>query len=282
MHEYSFCDSSLEKNKSDSYHLSILASRDGFSFTILDPYRSMYLAYCHVPFTMPADNRDLPDLFERQLKNEELMGLEYDTVYCIICSNKSTLLPAGLFQKEKIRSYFEFNHNLGDLDELHANYLKHLDAYLVFSVYHEIANVFVRYFPKAEIFNQATPFIEDALLRKDVNNELVSAAFHSGYFDIIYIRGKQLILHNNVTYRNPSDLIYFILYVYDKLGLDTSKVPLELSGNIDPGDEAPEMIRKFIRNISYGKASKQYGYAQGFKKMHEHTYLNLCNLYHCV
>ena len=282
MHEYSFCDSSLEKNKSDSYHLSILASRDGFSFAILDPYRSRYLAYSHVPFTMLPDDRDLPDLFEQKLKDEELMGLDYDTVYCIICSNKSTLLPAGLFQKEKIRSYFEFNHDLGDLDELHANYLKHLDAYLVFSVYHEIANVFARYFPKTKIFNQATPFIEDALLRKDVSTGLVSASFQSGYFDIIYTRGKELILHNNFTYRSPSDLIYFIIYVYDKLGLDTSSVELELSGNIDPKDTASEMIRKFIRNTGFGKASKQYGYAPGFQKMHEHSYLNLCNIYHCA
>jgi len=282
MHEYNFCDSSLEQNKSDSYHLSILASQDGFSFTVLDPYKSKYLAYSHFPFSMLPDIQDLPDLFEKRIQAEELLVLEYNTVYCMISSNKSTLLPAGLFHKEKIRSYFEFNHDLGDLDELHTNYLKHLDAYLIFSVYHEIANVFLRYFPKTKIFNQATSFIEDSLLSRDDKTELVSASFQSGFFDIIFTRGKELILHNNFSYRNPNDLIYFIVYVYDKLKLDTSAIELQLSGSIDPQDTASEMIRKFIRNVSFGKASKQYNYVPGFKKMHEHTYLNICNLYHCV
>ena len=282
MHEYNFCDSRLEQNKSDSYHLSIQASPDGFSFTVLDPYTFRYLAYSHFPFAMFHDIRDLPDLFEKRIQEEGLLGLEYSTVYCIISSSKSTLLPAGLFNKEKIRSYFEFNHDLGELDELHTNYLKHLDAYLIFSVYHEIANVFVRQFPKIKICNQATSFIEDSLLRQDDKTDLVSASFQSGFFDIIFTRGKKLILHNIFSYRNPNDLIYFIVYIYDKLKLDTSQVELQLIGNIDPQDTASDMIRKFIRNVSFGKASKQYNYAPGFKKMHEHTYLNLCNLYHCV
>ena len=280
MHDFQFVDSSLDTNKSNTYHLSIQAGLDGFSFLIFDPYTSQYLALSHIPFTTLGDTRDLPDILEKTIKDLDLLQIDYDSTSCIICGNKSTLLPAGLFSKENIRSYFEFNHQLDDLDELHYNYLRHLDAYLLFSVYHEISNVLIRKFPNLKIYNQASPFIESALLQM-TGEEQIALNFQSDFFDIIYVRGQKLILHNNFSYRNPKDVIYFILYVYDKLKLDTATVPIVISGNVQAVSAETETISQFFRKVSFGMANKQNHYSFRFNKIPEHLLVNLFNLYHC-
>lgn len=280
MHEFQYCDSSLDINKSDSYHLSIQAGVHGFSFSILDRYRNNYLALSHFPFENKPDFQYLPELIEEKLKGNDLLALNYDTVSCIITGNKSTLLPKSLFNKDHIRAYFEFNHEVEDLDELHINYLKYIDAYLIFSVYHEITSVLFRHYPKIKIFNQATPFIESTLVRKS-NEQQVSVSFQPDFFDIIYVRGRELILYNNFRYRHPQDVIYFILFVYDKLKLDPATVPVCLSGDIALQSVEAEIIRQFIRNVSFVRADKQFAYLFGFNKFPEHTFLNLLNLYHC-
>lgn len=282
MREYRCCDSSLDKSKSDTYHLSLLASTRGLTYAVLDPFKSLYLAFGHSSFRDGIEIRDLPKTLEDKLREDELLTLKYDSVYCMMGTKKSTLIPSGLYNKDMIRSYFEFNHDLGDLDELHANYLKHLDAYLVFSVYHEVSNAIIRHFPNAGIFNQSTAFIENALLQQETGSEQVSACFQHDFFDIIFLRGKELVLHNTFPCRNPSDPVYFMLYVYDKLKLDPEVVTLNMCGEIESGMASAELIGNFIRNIGFSKASPHYEYSQGFRKMHEHAYSNLCNLYHCV
>jgi hypothetical protein len=281
MHEFQYCDSSLEKNKSDSYHLSIQAGLDGFSFSVLDPYLNKFLALSHFPFTSKTDLQYLPGIIKDRLNSQELLILEYNSISCILTGNKSTLLPGSLFNKEHIRSYFEFNHEMEDLDELHVNYLKYIDAYLIFSVYQELSNVLFRHFPKLKIFNQATPFIESTLVQK-TNEQQLSVNFQSDFFDIIYLRGKQLILYNNFRYRDPRDVIYFILFTCDKLKLDPTVVPVCLSGDIAYQSIEAERIRQFFKNVSFARTDKQFSYPSGFNKLPEHTFLNLLNLYHCA
>jgi len=280
MYEFNLFDDSLEKNKSDSYHLSIQAGTDGFSFSVLDPYRNRYLALSHLPFKTRPDLLLLPEIIQSTLTSRELLTLDYDSISCILTGYKSTLLPASLFNKDHIRTYFEFNHEMEDLDELHINYLKYIDAYLIFSVYQEISNLLFKHFPKIKIFNQAAPFIESTLLQKE-NEQQISVCFHTDFFDIIYLRGRQLILYNNFKYRNPKDVIYFILFTCDKLKLDPGVIHVCLSGDVDVQSVETEIIRQFFKNVSFARMDKQFNYPPGFSKIPEHTFLNLLNLYHC-
>jgi hypothetical protein len=280
MHEFQYCDSSLEKNKSDSYHLSIQAGLDGFSFTVVDPYRNQYLALSHFPIEARPDLQKLTGIIKDTLSARELLNLGYNSVSCIVTGSRSTLLPGILFNKNHIRSYFEFNHEMEELDELHFNYLKHIDAYLIFPVYQEISNLLFRHFPKLKLFNQAAPFIESTLVRKE-HEQQVSVYFQSDFFDIIYLRGRQLILHNNFRYRDPKDIIYFILFTCDKLKLDPATVPVCLSGDVSIQSVETEIISQFFRNVSFARTDKQFIYPAAFNKLPEHAFLNLLNLYHC-
>ena len=281
MHEIRLLDEALDINKTNSYHLSIQAGPDGFSFVILDPAIYKYLAIKHFSYSQEVPEEKYPGLLEKIFRDDEFLSKEYQSIFCMWQNQRTTLLPSPLFEKEKLKQYFEFNHVLHDLEELHANHLKSLDAYLIFPVHHEIANVFVRQFPMLKLFNQATPFIEYAMTCQESETDSAHVNIHKDFFDIIIIRNRSLILHNTFKFRNERDLIYFTMNVYDKLHLNPDSCPVHLSGMIEKNSGMTETVKRFIATVLFARADSRFKYSHTFERIPEHFFLHLYNLYNC-
>jgi len=58
---------------------------------------------------------------------------------------------------------------------------------------------------------------------------------------------------NSFTFTTAQDIIYYILNVYKKLGLDTSSTPVMLAGEITTESAAYEIIYRYIRNIYFAQ-----------------------------
>jgi hypothetical protein len=282
MHDIRFIDEALDIHKTNSYHLSIQAGLDGFSYVILDPVRYKYIALKHFSFAEEIPEDKYPDHLRELILKDEFLSKEYESIYCIWENPRTTLLPSPLFEKENLKQYFVFNQVLGDLDELHANHLKSPDAYLIFPIHHEIANVFVRHYPRLKFYNQATPFIEFSQKLQDDGSDSAHLNVHKNFFDIVIIRDRNLILHNTFKFRNEQDLIYFIMNVYDKVTLDPGTCPAYLSGMVEKKSAMTGIIKKFIRNVNFPKPDGSFQYSHTFDRIPEHFFTSLYNLYHCV
>jgi hypothetical protein len=281
MHDIRFIDETLDINKTAGYHLSIQAGLDGFTFVIFDPSGYKYIALKHYGFGKEIPEYKYPDTLQKLLATDEFLQKEFLSIYCIWNNPRTTLLPAILFEKEKLRQYFEFNQVLNDLDELHANLIKSLDAYLIFPVHHEIANVLIRQYPTLKFFNQASPFIEHAMHHSVRGSDSVHLNIHDGFFDILVIRNNTLVLHNTFNWRYGQDLTYFIMNVYDKVSLDPSAIPVHISGMVEKNADKINWLRKFIRNIHFPEQDNRFHYSYAFDKIPDHFFINLFNLYLC-
>ncbi|KPK86928.1 MAG: hypothetical protein AMS27_03955 [Bacteroides sp. SM23_62_1] len=281
MHDIRFLDETLDIHKINSYHLSIQAGLDGFSFAILDPGRFKYIALKHFSYPEKIPEDKYPDHLRELIMKDDFLPGEYDSIYCIWLNARSTLLPSALFDKNNLKKYFEFNHILHDLDELHANHLKSPDAYLIFPVHHEIANIFIRHYPRLKFFNQATPFIEYALHNVGDGTEATYLNIYKDFFDIVVIRNHSLILHNTFQYRNEQDFIYFIMNVFDKIQLNPGTCPVYLSGMIEKKSAMSGIVKKFIKTVHFAKPDKRFQYSHAFDRIPEHFFIHLYNLYNC-
>ena len=281
MHDIRFLDEALDTQKTITYHLSIQAGLDGFSFVILDPTINKFIALKHYGFAENIAEHKYPAILHDLLIKDEFLNKEYNTVHCLWLSSRTTLLPGILYEREKLKQYFEFNQVLNDLDELHANHLKSLDAYLIFPIHHEIANAFIKQYPTLKFYNQATPFIEYAL-NQDLNEtDCAYLNIQKNFFDIIIIRNHSLILHNSFNFRYEQDMMYFIMNVYDKVMLDPAIFPIYLSGLVEKNSNLVSLIRKFIKTVKFSKPDNHYRYSHTFDRIPEHRFINLFNLYHC-
>lgn len=281
MHDIRFLDETLDIHKTNSYHLSIQAGLDGFSFVILDPLKYKYLAIKHFSFAEEIPEDKYPDHLRELIHRDEFLSKEYESISCIWRNPRTTLLPSPLFEKENLKQYFEFNQVLNDLDELHANHIKSLDAYLIFSIHHEIANVFIRHYPRLKFFNQATPFIEYSLNLQEDGSDSAYLNIHKDFFDIVILRNRSLILHNTFKFRNEQDFVYFIMNVYDKVSLSPGTCPVYLSGMIEKKSAMTGIIKKFIKNVNFSKPDTRFQYSHTFDRIPEHFFIHLFSLYHC-
>jgi hypothetical protein len=281
MLQFELLDETFDINKTNDLHLSIQASLDGFLFAILDPFTLKYLALKRYQFEQVISQDLLFEQIREILGRDALLLQGYHGVSCIQVDSRSTLLPAALFDRNLLKSYFEFNHMLNDLDELRYNFLKEVDAYLVFPIHHEIANLYLKSWVNATFYHQATPFLCEAVHNGSQAGKAAHVHFSSGHFDIAVTREQELLFHNNFTFRSDEDLLYFILYVFDKLGLDQASTPLILSGDFDKFSERPSVLKGYFRNLRFRKAPAEFQYSHAFDTIQEHPYLSLFKVYHC-
>jgi len=281
MLQFELLDETFDINKASSLHLSIQASLDGFLFSILEPFSLKYLVLKRYQFEHIYTSDLLLEQIQKILEQDPLLQQSYQGVSCIQVDHRSTLLPAALFDKGQLKSYFEFNHMLDDLDELRYNLLKQIDAYLVFPLYHELANLYLKYWVNATFYHQATPFLSEVVHTGSIGGKAVHIHFNSGHFDIAVTNGQELLFHNNFIYRSDEDLWYFILFVFDKLGLDQGSTPLHLSGDFDMFSDRPSMLKRYFQNITFRSAPAEFQYPHAFEGIQMHSCLSLFKVYHC-
>ena len=279
---FELLDETLDLNNTETYHLSIQIALDGFLFAILDPAGSKYLGLKKYTFEKAFNPDRQYDEIKAILETDPFFQRPFHGVSCICNESRSTLLPAALFLKDNLKLYFQFNHVLNDLDELHYNYLKKEDAYLVFPVYSEIANLFLQKWINTGFFNQATPFIDTILSVENTKGRIAGINFNEGHFDIIAVENNRLKYHNNFSFRTDEDFLYFVLFVFDKLGLAQESTPLLISGEIDKFSERPALMKKYFRKISFQPAPSAFRYPPSFHKIQDHSLLNLLRVYQCV
>jgi hypothetical protein len=281
MLQYELLDETLDINKTQFYHLSIQVQPDGFLFAILDPGEAKYMGLKRYSYEKTPDPERLYEHIRDILQKDPFLQQSYREVSLIHSESRSTLLPAALFEQDRLKLYFEFNHRLGDLDELHYNYLKPADAYIVFPVYSEIASLYSKKWVNTRFFHQATPLIDRLLTGEDKTGKYAGINFNEDHFDICVIEQGQLKYHNNFRFRNEEDLLYFVLFVFDKLELSQEETPVQLSGEIDKFSERPQRLKRYIRKLSFPQAPPGFRYPASFHKVQEHSLLNLLRIYRC-
>ena len=277
-------DETFDLNQTGNYHISIQVALNGYSFSVIDPVRNKYILLKHYAFTGGLT----PSLLEEKVLaiqgNDEFLSREYKSVSFSFMSPKYTLIPAPLFNKDKLKNYFEFNHLLDDLDEIHYNRLETIDAYNLFAIPAELSNIVYRAFGNVKYFHNITPLAEQAVIhhaRKGAG-EVVISCIYGNFADILVLREGNLLLCNTFNWKNEDDLAYFILYVYDQMKIRGEEAPLVISGELRKDSAGYELLRPYVRNISFEKRSDRFVYSYTFDEVDHHWFVNLFNLRLCV
>ena len=277
-------DETFDLNQTKNYHISIQAGLNGYSFSILDPQRNKYILLKHIPFLQEMSLSGLEEKVADIQGNDEFLTREYKSVYFSYQSPRYTLIPGPLFNKDNLRTYFEFNHVLEDLDEIHFNGFKNIDAYNLFVIPNELSKLAYRSFVDVRFFHQSTPLIEHGLMSHGgkSSRKTVVVNIYGNNVDVVVIQGDNLLLCNTFPWKDEKDLVYFILYVYEQLKLDGIETPLYLSGEISKSSPIYELLKSYIRKIGFEKRNDHFIYSYTFNEMDHHHFINLFNLKLCV
>ena len=262
-------DESFDANKTNEYHLSILANQNNFSFSILDAASNKYLV--------------LHSGIQHRPSNAELLSNSFKSVSCSLENNKFTLIPTSLFDEENKESLLGFNHEVTADEEILANTLHNLEAKILFSVSKIFVTEIRKQFPNANFIHSSTSFIEGLLVQhKNNSGKKVFANFYSNYFEIVILDGKELLFSNAFTYKTSEEIGYFVLFVYEQLNLNPETIELVLSGEIEKTAKEHSLLYTYIRNVKFAARPDGFKYSYKFEEIPAHKFFTLFTQYLCA
>jgi len=282
MPDIDFIDKSLDRENTQNYHLSIQANLNGFSFCILDIEKSTYLGLRHYNFENVYSIDDYVDKLTEVFNEDNLLDWQFKSSSFIYLTQKSTLIPESFFDKANLKTYFEFSQGLNELDEIHYNFLTEINAYNIFAIPNYIVNEIFSRLENVNLFHQATPLVKAIFKNKsNKESECVYVNMNNKFIDIAVAAENRLCLYNTFQFQNETDLLYFILYIYKQLDLDTRKNKLLIAGEQSDNIKYYNALNKYITTVRYLEPF-DFLFSGILEKLNKYKFLNLFNLFRCV
>lgn len=271
----------FSKSKTSSYILSLQLERSGYSYTIVDSVGNSYAAVNHHNFDKNLEDKTMVEKAESMIKEDLFLSKNYKSVYFSLITPKSTLVPAELFNRKKVKQYFTFNHHLDEFEEIHFNYIEKIDAYNIFAVPSDLTTLLVNKFPEIVFVHQNNTIISDLVHRADnlkFKLPLVNININSNSFEIAIFKDDQFNLLNTYVFNDQNDLVYYIMNTLTQYDIKLTKSYINVSGFIERNSDLHKFMLQFFPKMSFLKLDSDLFY--NFKDVDEHLLYNLLNLHH--
>lgn len=283
MKALSVFDKKYTNTASKDYTLSIQISLDGFSFLVRNITNGKFIGLKHIPFPEHIHPDDLSSELHKILAKEPLVLPQYAAVKILYWTSKSTLIPAPLFDGNNLKSYFEFNVQLGETDSIYYNLIKNCSCYIAYAVPSDVSTVCAMYLSNAQFYCQSHPLIETAVQRQKIDKSGVRVFVQvtDDFFDIVIANGGSLQLHNCFTFSCTADFVYFVLNVFEQFKLNPESTPIYLGGSINKLSSEYINLSKYIRQINFIETYSDDRFTHAFIDTDLHNFSALIELHSC-
>ena len=260
--------STLDNLLTEKCHLSVEVGCEHVTYTLFDTLTLTYILLKSFEFDAKDINESTKKIDEI-ISGEPLLQKEFYSSSLAFTHFPSTIIPATFYKEEDSRKVLAFNHEI--YDEILTDHLQQMEAVNIFSVPSELLNLVQKTFPNIQIKCSSTILIEQLLLQ-DENKTIVFASVKNSQFEICIIDKNKLAFHNCFEYQAKEDVLYYLLFAMEQLGLSAEETDLILLDDILKSDETYQLLYDYVRNISFGKKATNLNYAQELVgiKPHQH------------
>lgn len=277
-------DESINADVSRKMNLFLQVGNDFFTAGVLDTDRNKFVALLDFRFSFPLTGAELNNkLLSIIDENKPLLDNIYDAVIIGFSGFKNTLVPDVFFDTENAEDVFAANHPVEDDEIIRYDNLRRIASKNVYALPSELYSFFSAYYSNLSSYHAATPFIEGLLAQhKNTADTVVTVNVQHTFFELVVNRGGNLVFYNQFRYQTAEDFIYYIVFVYEQLGLNPETQPLVFSGLMEKNSSLLHITRKYIRNISFVQRPAFCFYSYGFDNLAAHYHFSLYNQFLCV
>lgn len=269
--------------------LSLLLRQDGFSISIIHISSGKILRLASFVFNSNISKLNNPaewpangTEYSKLLFSSEFFLKKYGQVYVAADSFKFTTAPYNFLQLDKTSEIISASHEMRT-DE---------DSFIepVFDLGPAIATVLPKYvsdlcekaFPNSILRSAPAVFIKGVIRQ---NSQLITRQvfinMHHDYFEIAAIQGLRLQYLNAFKYSAPSDVLYYVVFILEQLGLVPSEQDIVLMGNIDQDSLVVNELKMFCASVQFARNPEGMEYGEMFGEMKLHRFFTLLNIHLC-
>jgi hypothetical protein len=277
-------DESITADVARNMNLLLQCGNDFFSAALLDTDRNKFVALVDFRFQFPLNATDLIQKILHVIeKNKPIFDNRYDTVTLAFSGFKNTLLPDVFFNSAHMKTLFEANHLLDDSETLCYDNIRRNASKNMYAIPTELLSFFNAYYDNIAIYHAATPLLEGILTQhKNVQELMVTVNVQHTFFEMVVNKSSNLIFYNQFNYHTVEDFIYYIVFVYEQLGLNPEMQVLNIAGMMEKNSMLLAMAQKYIRNIQFVPRPSFSFYSYGFDDVAAHYHFSLFNQFLCV
>lgn len=241
-----------EHTKRIALHLSIQIRLDGLSFCIIDKEAKEVIRLGNHDFKEAQPNpvnhlKYVQEVFEK----ESALSRGYGSFNVTHENPWSGLVPKALFNEERLKDYVRYSTKTYDNDYLVYDEVEPHELINVYIPFVNINNYLLDQLGGFEYKHYSTILLSN-LLNTYKYSEHPHLFFHLGSkrLSCVAIRDQKLLLYNTYPYHTAQDLLYYILFVAEQLGMDPKSLELLLSGQIEKEDPFFKLCHQYVRNVS--------------------------------
>ena len=226
--------------------LIVRITRRTLAFAVTDKTADAQVAY--EPYTVRSGISMAANLREA-FKSTALLQRGYKRVN-ILVDVAVMLVPIEEFQEEDMQGLYRYTFGLDDGDTVVHQVLPDLNAVAVFPINKDIKLVVDDHFTDVRI----TPLIRSIwtyLHRKSFigMSKKLYGYFHDKKLELFAFSKNRFKFYNSFELDSSRDAVYFIMYVWEQLGMDKTSDELHLVGDIVDSDGLKISLSQFIRKV---------------------------------
>ena len=183
--------------------------------------------------------------------------------------------------RDRKKEYINLMHD--DIEIMKSENIHQIDSTIVYSIPKKIDSIIKQIQPKIIERNNSNILIDQII---NEYNTMETSMFlfvnekHS--VEIIILKESRLLFQNQFLISSEIDVLYYVLFAYEQLKLDTEKTEMHLFGDIVKDDDLYSVLHDYIREIRFGRISKKLMFANELKKISNHKYFGLFSQLLCV
>lgn len=225
--------------------LFIRLEADSFCYSLSSPYQNL-------PFTQSVWKADVSLSLAANLKKffqTRDDWREFKQVNVLVERVYYVVVPLELFAEEQAASLYYYNLPRRENETILFELIQSLNVAVIYTVDTSAYHLLMQQFPRLKVFVQIAPLLEYfAANSHKGNNRKMYVNLHSDSMDIVCMEHGRLLLANTYICREVSDRMYYLMYVWQQLGLDQENDELALHGNIPDLSVLIASIDKFVRH----------------------------------
>ncbi len=235
----------------DFYKLSIQVSLNGLSFCIVDSIANTIINSDARSFDRERSPYELQKSLVSLFAKHDIVNKQFSEVTVIHKNKLFSLVPKPLFEEDEMANYLKFNTKILANDHIAYDVLERYDMVNVYVPFTNINNYIYDLFGEFIFKHSGTVMIESLLANQNKDKKPSCYVYVTNQqMEVTVIAQKKLILYNCFDFVTKEDFIYYLLFTFEQLQLDTETTKLKLFGAIEEGDAIYEMCYTYIKHLS--------------------------------
>ncbi len=256
----------FESQRKDKYKLSVLCEAHQISYLISEYFSNKIIG---------MRSYALPN---KEWQSDEFLKGNYAKSSVAFVNRRYTVLPMGVINQFNYKDALSMLHPVLPEDVIYAQDIVPHQATIVQAVSPEV----YRFFSHARMYAAPAPILEN-LMRFNLQPgyAYIFVSIYKEYIEITVLKDRQLRYLNTFVYETSTDVLYFLLFVMQQLGLKAEEEEVFILRNTMEDESVYENLRKYCKKITIIPFPKNIVIDKGLNNVPYQNYYNLLSLSLC-